>query len=281
MNDEQLRLDGRTTADLVADGKQLVDDLQREHRPVATFLLVSGGNDSMVVLDGLRDQADAVLHVNTGIGIPETTEFVREQVAAAGLPLLEYHPPVPYEDLLPIFGGFPAPTYEGHRFFYQRLKERAIRSCLRDHGMKRGWRGRFLLLTGIRKAESKRRMGYGSTSQRFGCQVWVNPLLEVSNAGMARYRNDHAIAQSEVAAKIHMSGECLCGAFAHPGEREELRFWFPEFIDRIEAMEDRARSKGLRRCEWGAKWIGDDVSSLVQSPGPLCSHCPTLWEQPS
>jgi 3'-phosphoadenosine 5'-phosphosulfate sulfotransferase (PAPS reductase)/FAD synthetase len=278
MMEEQLRLDGRTTADLIAEGKQLVDDLQREHKPVATFLLVSGGNDSMVVLDALGDQADAVLHVNTGIGIPETTEFVREQVAASGLPLIEAHPPVPYEELLPLFGGFPAPTYKGHRFFYRNLKERAMRAVFREHGMRRGWRGRFLLLSGIRKDESSRRMGAATATHRDGCQVWANPLLDVTNGGMAAYRAEHAVPQSAVAAKIHMSGECLCGSFAHPGEREELRFWFPEFIERIEGMEERARAKGLRRCEWGAKWIGDDVSTLVRSPGPLCSHCPTLWE---
>ena len=45
-----------------------------EHRPVKTFALFSGGHDSICSTHLAMESgvADAVVHVNTGIGIPQT-----------------------------------------------------------------------------------------------------------------------------------------------------------------------------------------------------------------
>lgn len=37
----------------------------------------------------------------------------------------------------------------------------------------------------------------------------------------------------------HMSGECLCGAFAKPGELDEIRFWYPAMADELGLKEER------------------------------------------
>jgi len=51
-----------------------------EHNPVAAFALFSGGHDSLVSTHHAMqdDRVDAVVHVNTGIGIPETRQFVHD-----------------------------------------------------------------------------------------------------------------------------------------------------------------------------------------------------------
>ncbi len=145
------RLWTNPTTDLEAEADEIVAKAKEEHHPSRTFLLVSGGNDSLVLLDAMAKHADEVVHINTGIGIEDTTTFARQVGQSFGLPYSEWTPPVCYEDL--VFGrwdGLPGPG--AHRFTYQRLKERCVRALLRAQAPKRG--ERFLLLTGVRKAET-------------------------------------------------------------------------------------------------------------------------------
>lgn len=251
-----------------ADAADIIERAVVEHGPIeCIFLLLSGGNDSMVLYDVCVDYADKVVHINTGIGIPETTEFVR---TVAGRDLDERHPPETYDDLvLGRWQGFPGPG--GHLFAYTMLKERCIEELLRDHRRKRGQR--FMLLTGVRNDESQRRMGRSEEMRRNGGQVWVNPLLRWSNGLMRRYRAAHDLPVNEVTAHLHMSGECLCGAFARPGELDEIGLFYPSFVERIRALEARARAKGLAACKWGER----PPTKGTPAPGPMCNNC-TLFD---
>lgn len=276
----------------VADAERIVLAAVAEHGPIeASFLLVSGGNDSMVLWDVCERFADKVVHVNTGIGVPQTNEFVRRIADERGSEFIEEHPPIPYDELvLGRWQGFPGPA--GHRFAYQRLKERCIEQVLRDHRTKRGQR--FLLLTGVRAAESARRMGYASPVDRRKGQVWANPLMRWSNELMAEYRRTRDLPVNEVTANLHMSGECLCGAFAKPGELDHLAFWYPEVAERIRDLERRAEAAGLAACRWGvrppkkgqthatgkpnstaaAEFVAAADAALAgDMAGPLCSSC--------
>ena len=71
---------------------------------------------------------------------------------------------------------------------------------------------------------------------------------------------------------LHMSGECLCGAFAHPGELEEIRAWFPNEYERIKALERRACSAGVP-CEWGVAPPEPVFIDPDQTVMPLCVAC--------
>lgn len=258
----------------LAEACAVIERAVLEEGPIETiFLMLSGGNDSMVLLDALHDQADEIVHINTGIGIPETNEFVRWVVDAMGYPLTELHPPRSYESIVmdpKLFGGFPGPGL--HHFAYTRLKERPLRKLLADRRTKRGQR--FMLLTGIRNAESARRMGYGSHVNRKGGQVWVNPLLRWSNELMAEYRVTRNLPVNPVSAHLHMSGECLCGAFAHPGEMDEIAFFYPEFAARIAALEAQVEAAGLPNCKWGER----PTKRGAVPAGPMCAQC-TLWDE--
>lgn len=259
--------------DAIAEARAIVERAIFQEGPMrASFLLISGGNDSMVVLDVCEEFADEIVHINTGIGVPETTEFVRQVVADRGRKLTELHPPIPYETLVldpKYWGGFPGPA--AHNFTYQRLKERPLRKLLADHRDKRG--ERFMLLTGVRNAESARRMGYGDPIDRRGGQVWVNPLLRWSDALMAEYRATRNLPVNEVTKHLHMSGECLCGAFAKPGELDMIGFFYPEVAVRIRDIEAKAEAAGLPACKWGER----PPRKGAPAPGPMCNQC-TLWE---
>ena len=83
-------------------GLPLIDRIVEEHAPVAVFALFSGGHDSLVNthLTAQHPRFAGVVHLNTGIGIEETREFVRETCQEWGWPLIERWPPrVTYEQM--------------------------------------------------------------------------------------------------------------------------------------------------------------------------------------
>jgi 3'-phosphoadenosine 5'-phosphosulfate sulfotransferase (PAPS reductase)/FAD synthetase len=225
----------------------------------------------MVLFDALKNEADGIVHINTGIGVPETNDFVRKVVAGAGRALIEMEPPIPYDDLvLGRWKGFPGPG--GHLFAYTMLKERCIEQLLRDHRTKRGQR--FFLLTGVRNVESQRRMGRGEDHRRRKGQVWVNPINNWSNELMAEYRQARDLPMNEVTKHLHMSGECLCGAFAKPGELNEIAFFYPHVAQRIRNLEVRAKNQGIVACKWGER---RKKGALPPGPGPMCNNC-VAWQ---
>lgn len=271
----------RSEAELVAEAHDFITTAKREHAPTKTFILYSGGNDSAVVLDVCSEHADAVVFINTGIAVPDAVEHARNTATRTGLPLIEMHPPRSYESLvLDEWNGLPGPG--AHRYTYVRLKERCVEQLIRDH---RAYRGeRFMLLTGVRTAESKRRMGYTDPVRRNGGQVWVNPLVNWSNEAMRRYRNDHALPVNPVSTHLHLSGECMCGAMADTNEREAIKFFYPEFDTYLTDLERRAGEAGCKYAVWGVKRPDADridpeidgqmsLGDIDPEWSPLCQSC--------
>jgi hypothetical protein len=92
-----------------------------------------------------------------------------------------------------------------------------------------------------------------------------------------------------------MSGECLCGAFAKPGELKEIETWFPETGKRIRELERKVAAAGF---PWGWEespppWWGkvkhaekagqDDAfqSELDSEVQMLCTSCQFKHENPN
>lgn len=247
------------------------------HRLAATCVLYSGGNDSTTLAHlALRLwQPDYAVHINTGIGIEQTREFVRETCAAWDLPLLEEHPPIgsTYREIV-LDQGFPGP---GHHFkMYQRLKERGLRTVRRNL-VKDGRAERIIFLAGRRRQESKRRAGVPEY-EREGSVVWVSPIANWHKLDLSTYRQIHDLPRNEVSDLLHMSGECLCGAFAKPGELDEIGMWFPEVKAEIESLEAEVAASGRipeKRCRWG--W-GNGEKGGASKSGPMCSSCDARFQ---
>ena len=158
---------------------------------------------------------------------------------------------------------------------YQRLKERALRQ-VRAELVSNGHHERVVFLAGRRRGESARRESRQIPEvERIGSVVWVSPLIHWTAADMAAYRLTYDVPRNEVSDLLHMSGECLCGAFAHAGELDEIGFWYPEVRAEIEALADDVASDGrapTERCTWGWGAYRDRAPTASRS-GPMCSSC--------
>lgn len=286
--------------ELVADAHQLlskaIEQTEGDRRRVAAIvILFSGGNDSTTLAHLFKDRATHAAHANTGIGIEQTRRFVRDTCQAWGLPLIEQHtePGYGYRDLVlgqcraktgpnkgavlwP--GGFPGPA--SHWMMYQRLKERALEK-VRNELVNNPFRERVLFLAGRRAQESGRRkhLAESPAIERKGSTVWVAPLIHWTKLDLNAYRTMHPdVPRNEVSDLLHMSGECLCGAFAHRGELDEIGEWFPEVKAEIEALEREVTASGVappEKCRWG--WGAD--KERPSKAGDLCSSCDARFEE--
>jgi len=286
------------------------DAIMDEARAVATeggyaiaaeVVLFSGGQDSTAVAHMFRDVATHYAHANTGIGIEETRQFVRDTVAAWGKPLIEKHPARSYRDLVlgdayatprpgskrydpeaevqdkqQIWEGFPGPP--GHSIMYRALKENAMMQ-VRAELLKGKKKSRVIFIAGIRQAESTRRAKRPAVS-RDGNIVWASPLLNWKKTDLNIYRRLHPdMPHNEITDLIHMSGECLCGAFAHENELEELEYWasakpgIAAAVEAIHELEREAEARCITRCKWGFNARAAGEHPALSSSGRMCTTC--------
>jgi 3'-phosphoadenosine 5'-phosphosulfate sulfotransferase (PAPS reductase)/FAD synthetase len=261
--------------------KTMITDEKK--RVAAICVLYSGGNDSTCLAHLFKDKADYAVHANTTIGIEQTRQFVRDTCKQWELPLLEYVPPPgsTYRELI-LEDGFPGPGM--HWKMYQRLKERCLRQA-RSELVKKPRQERVVFLSGRRRTESARRASVPELT-RTRSMVWISPLVNWTKTDLYTYRDWAGdVPRNEVSDLIHMSGECLCGAFAHKDELSEIEAFFPEVAVEIRKLEEEVAATGKhppKVCKWGwgatQKLTADDLKS-----GPLCSSCEyrqeTLFEE--
>jgi len=288
-----------------------------EHRPVAVWCLFSGGNDSTVLAHRCREHYQGLSFVDTGTAVPGVAEFVREYADWIGKPLqvlsagdafrvmvlgdevwwsrfkaaravdagLSIEAFVARDtrergrasggELGQIPHGFPGPGAHGRA--YNRLKERQIMTLLRQSKVGHPRTARVLFLSGIRRAESRRRSKREAINRLPGkSAVFANPLIDWTGEQMRAYRREHDLPESPAAALLHRSGECNCGAFANAAEeRAMLMALYPEFFADIEALERQAEAAGVRWCRWGGYDVHGNRAGEVtrRRPGMLCESC--------
>lgn len=167
--------------------------------------------------------------------------------------------------------GFPGPP-PMHARMYQRLKERPLMQARRDL-VKNPRTERVLFLAGRRRAESQRRAKV-PVHERRGSIIWASPLVNWTALDLAMYKREYEVPSSEASQLMHMSSECLCGAFAKPGELDEIAYWFPQVAASIRALEAEAVAAGIPepRCRWGH---GQGAPS---KSGPMCDGCELRFE---
>lgn len=177
--------------------------------------------------------------------------------------------------------GFPGKGQHGKA--YSRLKERRIEELLRQTKQGHPRRSAVLFLSGIRRAESRRRSKREPFTER-GSAKFCNPLIDWTAVEVAEYRRRFKLPVSDVAALLHRSGECNCGAFARAEEeRKTMRaFWPRWWAETIEALETEAEARGIRWCRWGGYDLnGNQAAGSGAGAGLLCANCAASGAGPS
>lgn len=269
---------------LLEEAFAVLDEAEAEHKPRARWALISGGHDSLTATAVGFEWAKArghemrAAHIRTGTGVKATTDFVEETCEEQGWPLQIFDPPVRYEEIVLEY-GFPGPAQHG--LMYQRLKERCLRELVRQS--KQDFKDRVMLVTGVRSDESVRRMRHVERIQRDGAQVWAATIWNWSKIDCANFCfKARGFSRNPVVDKMHMSGECRCGAFAKPGELEEWMFWFPEETRWIGELQQKVADAGLHAYRWGTRpprvhreqmalSFGEEWDAM--QPGLLCVGC--------
>lgn len=245
---------------------EAVETHAEDHNITGRVVLFSGGNDSTVLAHLFRSYATHAAHANTTIGIEATRQFVRDTCEGWGLPLIERSGPVAYAELVKE-QGFPGPAMHGK--MYQRLKERALRRVTAEL-VTNPRKERVLFIAGRRRKESARRSNIPEHERR-GSVIWASPLANWSSDDMRIYRAlSRDVPRNAVSDRLGMSGECLCGAFAEPGELDRVRGIDPECAEWIDRLQDEVRAAGItdHRCEWG--WGSHTLDSSPATRGMLC-----------
>jgi len=246
-----------------------------QYLPSHVFALFSGGHDSLCAthLAAQHPSFTGVVHINTGIGIQETRIFVRETCAEHHWPLREYHPDSNFEQMC-IEKGFPGPA--SHRWMYIKLKERPLCQLIRETADPKDRRRKIVFVHGGRRAESARRKiglaGEIETDRKHPSPrvVWVAPIIEWEAEQKRIYMAEHKLRPNLVTETLCMSGECLCGAFAKPGELAEIRKFYPAAaaeIDRIAALVKDAGQHHIWGTRPGKRKHPDQLDL------PLCYSC--------
>lgn len=306
------------------DPDELIARARGEHRPVAVWCLFSGGNDSTVLAHRCRAHYQGLAFIDTGTAVPGVLEFVSEYADWLGKPLRvlsagdayrqmvvgdlvwwarfiaahDQEPGLSIEAFIArdtrLYGrasggwlgqlphGFPGPGAHGRA--YNRLKERQLMRLLRESKTGHPRSARVLFLSGIRRAESRRRSKREAINRLPGkAAVFAAPLIDWTGQEMRRYRREHQLPESPAAALLHRSGECNCGAFANAdAERGMLRALYPEFFAGIEALEREAQAAGVRWCRWGGYDVhGRRAGQVTRRAGLLCESCEARQHAPA
>lgn len=267
----------RGVEELEAEATGILRGAIREFGPRAIYLMLSGGNDSRSVatlahglLNGRVDYRGAAL-MDTGIALADAQVNVARFAASLGCPLTVVRTPQDYETLVRKH-GFPGPAQ--HSMMYRNLKERAVRMLSRNAKVLH--RDRVILVSGVRQAESVKRLLLDSPVQRDGARVWVNPLFFWTTAERDGYMEARGIERNPISGKIcGTSGDCLCGCNAEEGELADLEFWFPNdpAVLRIKRLQVEIAALGVP-CKWGHKPSGKPARKRREGrPMFMCLGC--------
>jgi len=224
-------------------GERILSNLA-ERNPDHILAAVSGGDDSVVALyfAYLSDEIDldGILHVDTGIGIPQTRDYVESLADKLNLECYTLdddnarygHETFRY---LVLKFGFPGANPIAHSQTQSNLKDKPFNRLVSSFD------GDVALISGVRKSESSRRYQALNDLAEEGINeikqiTWVSPIAEFDESDLDQFRDTHDIPENMVTALLNSSGECLC-AFEDRRRLKTLNEFFPEVAYRINKLE--------------------------------------------
>lgn len=295
---------------MLLKGAAIMREAVEIYRPIAVFAAYSGGNDSVTTTHfACTNYSAEVFHGNTMTGLKLTREHVHKTCNRFGWRLHEKFatpqgPPscmytkgkrlpfdaakslpfgkwidggrTSYEESVLNF-GFPGPAQHG--LMFNRLKGRSVAKLIAQAKTGHHRRSHVLIVSGIRHDESSIRAGYKRAIQKDGSAIWVNPFYWQTKYDFELYRQEFGLPRNPVTDRIGISGECNCGCFAKPGERQLIASIDPDKSAEIDELQKRVNDIGFP-WGWGERppaWFTkkDDQPTLFDTKDfrPMCVGC--------
>jgi len=142
---------------------------------------------------------------------------------------------------------------------------------------------RVAFISGVRGKESKRRL---DNAQLIGIDedtpriVWIAPIYYWTTEQAYAFVKEHNYRLSESYTALHLSGDCLCGAYADKTETFLLKQFYPDTAKQIADIEKVAskRHKGLHH--WGN---GQSMESTLKTKSLSenfgCAECEMRFKE--
>jgi 3'-phosphoadenosine 5'-phosphosulfate sulfotransferase (PAPS reductase)/FAD synthetase len=267
---------------MIEKSKEIIERAIRDHQPYAKVGLFSGGSDSLLLLELLKElgvKLDYVIHVHTGTGLPQTMDFVRDYCSQYKEKYIEASAGDSYERYV-LRKGFFGKGVSAHAYAYHVLKAEHLRKAISKH-IRQGKRGRkVLLFNGIRVEESTNRK-YNFGTQEITAEnnnIWVNVIHWWGSEQKDKYLNQNSIKRSPVSIELGRSGECMCGTMQGTFDRIAAKKYCPSWGRWLDDLEKAVIEKGF---PW--KW-GENINKahLMERDGqlnmfqPMCTGCKAL-----
>lgn len=246
-----------------------------QFRPTHIVSMVSGGKDSACSDQVARDlglKIDFVIHGNTGCGIPQTTQFVRETYGRAG-EYVEASAGTAYEDYV-LRKGFFGKGIAAHGFAYRVLKATPFRKAVSANIRKRQRDVRVLLLNGARKDESTNRQKNLAVTRPDPAapgNLWVNIIHNFSQSDRDNYLIERGTPINPVAKQLCRSGECMCGTMQSTAERIEAALLYPKWGQWLKDLEAAVRNR--HNFGWGEAFPRARSFGQQDLFQPMCTDC--------
>jgi len=274
--------------DALETSQDMYKRLQELHpEPYATVLCLSGGGDSLAAyaaakMMGIR--IDYLLHVRTGTGIAQTTEFVRQFAKSQRIPLILADAGDAYERYV-LRKGFFGVGQRAHSFSWHVLKKQPLERGISEFIRQRRRNRTVILLNGARLNESKNRRqnlakkGDIRPMQAGSKNVWANLIHHWSKSDCRAAVAECNLKTNPVSDVLCRSAECMCGTAQSQDDRREAAFWYPEWGAWLDDLEGRVTERFPWR--WGETppeaWKLEERGQLrlfdKASFQPMCSGC--------
>lgn len=261
--------------------------LSKHPNPYAVVLALSGGDDSRATYFAAKAigiPITHILHIDTGTGIPQTTEWVRWfSTEYVKLPYIEGSAGDRYKKRV-LTKGFPGRGRKAHEIMFHLLKGNILTRELSAHIRQRRRNRIIFLLNGARLSESANRAkNFASTPVRpdaaGSSNVWVNLLQHWTKDDCHSICLDNKAPRNPVAKQLCRSGECMCGTMQSHQSRVEAATVYPEWGKKLDLLE----SEVTKKFPWGwgddipKSWANEKAGQLRlfshDSMQPMCSSC--------
>lgn len=239
--------------------------------------LCSGGKDSMTAcwIAHRITPLKAIITIDTTIGLPCSIEAAKKLADLLQIPHIVLIAPSlkdgdersAYEQYVAKYGF---PHQPNHQMVFIYLKWKPLSRFAKAQSKRIGF------VSGTRSAESRRRFGNCQPLKidpSHKAMVWVAPIIDYSTAECWDIVRSNNLPLSDSYQTIHLSGDCLCGAFADSGEAEMLKVFYPDIAERIALLERKYKDQVIKNGGWGN---GSQMNNVLCQKGIdqyVCADC--------